>query len=330
MNSKRAAYLDWIEEKTEGYLERRAQRKERRKQKEKKKGPVREWIEAILWAVLWVLLINQFIFQLYQIPSSSMEDTLKIGDRLFVNKMIYGPQLYPGGPKFLDDRNPQRYEVFIFENPAYVSRGPLFDILNRVVYMLTLSLVNLDRHEDGTPRAQLYVKRAAAVEGDRVFIRQGELSVQPEGFLEPLEDKKLQEEADHHYETKRILQDQDYRFYTLRARQNAYDTLGLSMSSEDIHALSNTGATSQLVDYYALSREYHYELASIRPESQSVRNELYRHENGFYIPEGYVFPLGDNRDNSIDSRYFGPVQHDSVLGEANFIFWPFGRFGVIK
>lgn len=330
MSASWASYLDWVEEKADWYLERREKKKEKRKLREKQKGQVREWIEAILWAVLWVLLINQFIFQLYQIPSSSMEQTLNIGDRLFVNKFLYGPELYPGGPKIFDSRDPYRYEVIIFENPAYVSRGPFFDLLNRVVYMLTLSLVNLDRDEDGTPRAQLYVKRAAAVEGERASFVQGELFVHPPGFSDPVSEYELRNLTKAPYESRRLISDDDYRLFTLTARQRAYEYAGLRLPSENRSELQSISSNPSLVDFYEFSREYQYELLSLFPYDQEARNELYRHENGYFIPQGYMFPIGDNRDNSIDGRYFGPVSNTKVLGKANFIFWPFSRAGMIR
>ena len=41
-------------------------------------------------------------------------------------------------------------------------------------------------------------------------------------------------------------------------------------------------------------------------------------------------PLGDNRDNSKDGRYFGPVSLDNVLGKAMFKYWPINRIGKIE
>lgn len=47
------------------------------------------------------------------------------------------------------------------------------------------------------------------------------------------------------------------------------------------------------------------------------------------VPEGTVFVLGDNRGNSQDSRWFGPIPINTIIGKAVFRCWPLNRFGFI-
>ena len=51
------------------------------------------WIDAIVFALVAVYFINIYIFQNYQIPSSSLEKTLRVGDFLYVSKMGYGARV---------------------------------------------------------------------------------------------------------------------------------------------------------------------------------------------------------------------------------------------
>ena len=149
-------FFDTVQGLTETYLSRRQRIRRLKKEKQRAKNPVLDWIEAFLWAAGVVLLINQYLFQAYQIPSGSMIDTLLIKDRIFVNKIIYGPELLPGIAKLPSPVKPKRNDVIIFENPSYISRGPVFDIAQRIIYMLTLSLVDIDRDESGEPKVHFH------------------------------------------------------------------------------------------------------------------------------------------------------------------------------
>ena len=59
-------------------------------------GPTRfimSWVDALVFALVAVYFINQFFFQNYVIPSSSLEKSLLTGDYLFVSKVSYGPRI---------------------------------------------------------------------------------------------------------------------------------------------------------------------------------------------------------------------------------------------
>ena len=51
------------------------------------------WLDAIIFALVAVYFVNIFIFQNYQIPTSSLEKSLLVGDHLFVSKLSYGPRI---------------------------------------------------------------------------------------------------------------------------------------------------------------------------------------------------------------------------------------------
>ena len=79
---------------------------------------VMSWVDAIVFALVAVYFVNIYIFQNYQIPSSSLEKSLLVGDFLYVSKMSYGPRV-PNTP------SPCRWHSthYLLSTPNHTSSG---------------------------------------------------------------------------------------------------------------------------------------------------------------------------------------------------------------
>ncbi len=320
-------WFETVQSVTERYLTYRKRKKYRMKKKQQAKNPVVDWIEAFLWAAGVVLLINQYLFQAYQIPSGSMIDTLLIKDHIFVNKIIYGPELIPGKFKLPGFTEPKRNEVIIFESPNYISKGPVFDIVQRVLYMLTLSLVDIDKDENGNPKPHFLIKRAAAVGGDSVRFRKGELEIKPPGFEEWMSEKRFKELSSFPDTTRRLISIDDYRAIRTSAFMDAYNSADVSFPDDLASSAAGGNPSGDMFAWMKYRSEANYQIS---PQNRRYGVLWRKFDTGWYIPEGWIFPLGDNRDNSKDARYFGPVSLKNVLGKAMFKYWPANRIGIIR
>ncbi len=314
---------------TESILTWRARRKARKKIRQQKKHVIVDWIEAFLWAAGVVLLINQYLLQAYRIPTGSMIETLLLEDRIFVNKMVYGPELLPGIGKLPGFVEPQRGEVVIFENPSYISRGPVFNIVQRVLYMVTLSLVDIDRDESGEPRAHFLIKRAVGFGGDRIRSREGDLQIRPIGQTEWLTEQEFARQTGTPFPIRRMITASDYASYRPAAQEAAREILGLAATTDGRTAQRAVQAPGS-IDPFEFDRLRSEFLLKANPSDERtvVRHSFY--ELGWYVPPNTVLTLGDNRDNSRDGRYYGPVRMDRVLGRAMFRYWPLPRVGAIR
>jgi signal peptidase I len=87
-----------------------------------------ETAEAVLVAAALALAFKGFVFQIYHVPSGSMEDTVLSGDYVLVNKFAYGPHGGPWG-RILPYRDPARGDVVVFRYPPDPGR----DLVKRVV-----------------------------------------------------------------------------------------------------------------------------------------------------------------------------------------------------
>src|SRR5258705_11264110 len=94
------------------------------------KSTLREYVEAVVLAILLTVVIRGLVVQAFRIPTGSMENTLLVGDFLFVNKLVYGSEIDIGAAghrilyyRFPAIRKPPRGGVTLFRHPADPRRG---------------------------------------------------------------------------------------------------------------------------------------------------------------------------------------------------------------
>ncbi len=89
-----------------------------------KKKTIIDNFKTLIYALIIAIIIRSLIIQPFYIPSSSMESSLLVGDRLFVTKYTYGysKHSFPFSPPILQNRilnnNPQRGDIIVFKTPA--------------------------------------------------------------------------------------------------------------------------------------------------------------------------------------------------------------------
>jgi len=226
---------------------------------------------------------------------------------------------------------PQRGDVIIFENPEYLSQGPAFDIAQRLIYMMTLSLVDIDRNADGTPKAHFLIKRGVGYSGDVVRWRNGVPEFQLPGTDAWVQEEDLKARQGLKYDQHRESPEALPQYYALlpgASRALVASSLGQTPAPADAQALKTIDTVGfPHGDYFESGRQQLKAMLVAYPQLADRASAYFKMENGTWVPDGSILPLGDNRDNSKDGRYFGPVPLNKILGEASFRYWPLGRAG---
>ena len=136
-----------------------------------------DWIDAFVQAAFTVILVNVFVFQLYEIPSESMVPEFLVKDKVVVFKT-------PSGPKFpLSDvglpvmKKYDRGDIVVFRNPHYENsrKSEVRNFVSQLVYMLTFTTVNLNVDENGQLKADPLVKRITGLPGEQLMMQDGVL-----------------------------------------------------------------------------------------------------------------------------------------------------------
>ena len=358
------------------------------------------WIDAIVWATVVAHLVHLFIFQLYVVPTSSMEKTILIGDYLYVSKLSYGPQVpnTPVAMPFVFNSMPfsngtkksysecikwdyhrlrgcgkvERDDVVVFNFPAgdtVVLERPAesyYDILRtdfngdrkRLHDTYTVVSHPVDKREN-------YIKRCVAIPGDTLQIIDTELFVNSKP-------QSPCEERQHIYFVKSTSPLSDYAFknlditeyngsvpyYYVATTEKGAEQLRRYKSVESVERYNNTEAS---LDNFPHNINYAWTQDNFGPlcvpqkgstiELTTVNLPLYeriieQYEGHSLRVEGdkifiddeeattytfdmdYYFMMGDNRHNSADSRFWGFVPEDHIVGKALFIIFSKGEDGI--
>ena len=218
-----------------------AKKEKQVEQEQKPRESTSEFFASIAGVLVTGLFIITFILQAFEIPSSSMEDTLLIGDHVFVNRERFATPTHWMGP-LLPYRDPRRDDIVVFLSPA----------------------------EHGL----FVVKRIIGVPGDRIHLRDDAVY-------------RIGEKLDELY-------------------------------------VKHSG------DPNDPARPYRANFPSVAPTSMDNlapdwQDELSSHVVGedIVVPPNSYFAMGDNRDVSYDSRYWGFIPRSNVIGRPMFIYWSF-------
>ncbi len=147
-----------------------------------KRGPGREWADAIFFAFIVAYLIRTFQLEPYKIPTSSMEDSMMVGDFLFVSKMNYGPR-FPITPIAFPLVHQDLAGAKAYSDLLHLPymRLPGFQNIKRndpVVFNVPWDQIDpTDRPVD---KMQNYVKRCVGIPGDKLQIKNGILYINDE------------------------------------------------------------------------------------------------------------------------------------------------------
>ncbi len=215
---------------------------EEKKEKKREIGLFREYFELITEVIIFVFFINAFLLQTYVIPSSSMEDTMLIGDHLLVDKVSYSQSLGSIDRLFLPQVEIKRGMIVTFSGPNEIYQNK---------------------------EEKNLVKRIIALPGETIKIVGEKVYINGKRIHEP------------------------------------YVTLKGIRAKEEFPPEYPGG--------------WHYEFP------YKYRKYVVDTEIGlaYKVPAGHYFCLGDNRNFSFDSRFWGPLPANYIIGRPWRIYWSF-------
>jgi len=250
------------------------------------------WVRSLLVTGFMVIAFRSFAVQGFYIPSGSMKNTLLVGDYIFVNELSYGlhsPKYLPFTdipiPHFSVNYNSvDRGDVVVFEYPG-----------DRDLVIPKAKNVN-------------YIKRCVAIAGDVVEVRNKQVYVNGQPFQNPPELRYNAPAMPKGHADDRLFPKGNPGW-----NMDNYGPLRIPKKG-DVIALDSKNIDSWSV---FIQREGHRvecsPTGSVSIDGVAVTS--------YTVNRDYLWMMGDNRDDSEDSRTWGFCPAENVIGNPMFIYW---------
>ncbi|MEW6701232.1 MAG: signal peptidase I [Bacteroidota bacterium] len=265
-------------------------------QKKIAKTPGQKFIEFwknLLFAAVAAFLIKTFLIETSRVPTGSMEKTIWIGDFLFVNKFIYGSSSPRNVPftnislpyfQMFSIREPERGDIVVFEYPG-------------------------DRDELIPLEINNYVKRCIGVPGDTIEIVDKVVFVNGKEAYRPPQIQYI-----NNYVTPKGIVNPRIFPKGSSFNEDNYGPIVIPKKGDTINlTLDNVEQWRTIIDREFGKRVITVDGNQIMIEGKPVKS--------YSLKQDYFFMMGDNRDDSADSRFWGFVPRDKVVGQALMIYW---------
>ena len=352
-----------------------------------KKSGISEWLDSVLFAVVAATLIRWLFFSAFVIPSSSMENSLLVGDYLFVSRLHYGtttpvtPLQVPLTHQTIWGTKIPSYLEWLklpqFRLPGFtdVKRGDVvvfnLPVENPDLYQ-KFSPVLPDLHPHPVDLRTNYIKRCVGQSGDNLQIEDGQVYVNGKAEGNPLRvqgeyfvstgtavnelnvfKKNGITEYSQFTETfnDSILANDEFGYIvkttsSIAAKLNTYDFVKriepvlMPANLKEPYLFPASESLSWNKDQYGpfmvpkkdMTIELTAKNAALYADviKSYEGNDAVELKSGILMEQGkpllkytfkqdYYFMMGDNRHNSADSRYWGFVPKDHIVGKAIFV-----------